>query len=373
MHITIPRAALAQATGLVQRIVERRNTIPILSNLALIAEDGALTIVATDLDIEARTTVQATIVRSGRITVPAHMFADVAGKLPDGLVTIDDGKADGRLVVSAGRSRFQLQTLPFDDFPPMAAEDLPTRFELPKADLERMFGRTQMAVSTEEVRYYLNGVFLHAPPGVDPPVLRAVATDGHRLARLDAPLPAGAAGMPGIIVPRKTVGEVLRLAKSAGDTIAVELSDAKIRMTFGATVVTSKLIDGTFPDYDRVIPKDNANTATFEVAALQSALDRVTTINNERGRAVKLSLTEGLLALSVTNPDSGTAEDELPIESGAHFKPIEIGFNGRYLAELASTSSAAKLHAAFGDPGSPSVWSPLDDPRALYVLMPMRV
>ncbi|WP_075216107.1 DNA polymerase III subunit beta, partial [Mongoliimonas terrestris] len=247
MHITIPRAALAQATGLVQRIVERRNTIPILSNLALIAEDGTLTIVATDLDIEARTTVQATIVRSGRITVPAHMFADVAGKLPDGLVTIDDGKADGRLVVSAGRSRFQLQTLPFDDFPPMTAEDLPTRFELPKADLERMFGRTQMAVSTEEVRYYLNGVFLHAPPGVDPPVLRAVATDGHRLARLDAPLPAGAAGMPGIIVPRKTVGEVLRLAKAPGDTIAVELSDAKIRITFGTTIITSKLIDGTFP------------------------------------------------------------------------------------------------------------------------------
>ncbi|RMF04798.1 MAG: DNA polymerase III subunit beta, partial [Alphaproteobacteria bacterium] len=242
---------------------------------------------------------------------------------------------------------------------------------IPAADLKRLIEKTRFAISTEETRYYLNGIYLHCAESEAGEKLRAVATDGHRLAQVDVPLPEGASGMPGIIVPRKTVHEVYRLIEAADDGVKVELSTSKIRFTAGDVVLTSKLIDGTFPDYERVIPKDNDKRLRVARTAFSSAVDRVSTLSSDKGRAVKLQLGDGKLVLSVNNPDSGSATEELDVE----FKDddLEIGFNARYLLDIASQLETDTAEFLLADPGSPTMVRDDGDTSALYVLMPMRV
>jgi DNA polymerase-3 subunit beta len=245
------------------------------------------------------------------------------------------------------------------------------KFTLKAADLKRLIEKTQFAISTEETRYYLNGIYFHvAGPGTDQ-TLRAVATDGHRLAQMELDLPEGAAGMPGIIVPRKTVGEVQRLMEDNEAEVQIELSPGKIRFTVGDTVLTSKLIDGTFPDYSRVIPVNNDKELVVDKKEFESAVDRVSTVSSERGRAVKLSITGGRLLLSVTNPDSGSANEEIEVEYAAD--PIDIGFNSRYLLDIAAQIEGEAAVLKLADPGSPTLIQDKDPHGALYVLMPMRV
>ena len=275
------------------------------------------------------------------------------------------------LAIRAGRSRFTLQTLPESDFPDLAAGEMTHSFALAASDVKRLIDRSQFAISTEETRYYLNGIYLHAAGSAKATTLRAVATDGHRLAQVDLPLPQGASGMPGAIVPRKTVGEVHRLIEDSEAEVTIELSQGKIRFTIGNVVMTSKLIDGTFPDYGRVIPQNNDKELVVDKADFAAAVDRVSTISSERGRAVKLALASGRLVLSVTNPDSGSATEEIEVEYAAD--PIDIGFNSRYLLDIAAQIEGEAAVLRLADPGSPTLIQDRDNKTALYVLMPMRV
>lgn len=372
MKITVERAELLKALSHMHRVVERRNTIPILANVLLRAEKSTLQLKATDLDLEVTETIAAEVAPGGATTVPAHMFYEIVRKLPEGSqVALETAGDRATLEIRAGRSRFTLQTLPESDFPDFAAGDLTHRFKLAAGDLKRLIDKTQFAISTEETRYYLNGIYLHTAGSGKAAMLRGVATDGHRLAQYELPLPAGATGMPGVIVPRKTVGEVQRLIEDSEAQVEIELSQAKIRFKIGDVVLISKLIDGTFPDYARVIPLGNDKELQVQKKEFEAAIDRVSTISSERGRAVKFSLSNGRLVLSVVNPDSGSATEELEVEYGA--EPLEIGFNARYLLDIAAQLDGEVAILKFADPGSPTLIQDKDAKGALYVLMPMRV
>jgi DNA polymerase-3 subunit beta len=372
MRITIERASLLKALNHVQSVVERRNTIPILSNVLLHAEKGTLSLTATDLDIEVVESVAADVVRAGATTASAHTLYDIVRKLPDGAqVQLEFGENDGRLSLSAGRSRFQLQALPREDFPSMAAGTLPHKFSLASADLAELIDKTRFAVSTEETRYYLNGIYLHAHQEKNKHFLRAVATDGHRLARYETQAPKGAAEIPGIIVPRKTVNEVRKLLEDIEDAVSISVSETKIKFNLGSVTLTSKLIDGTFPEYQRVIPTGNDKMLEVVRDDFKEAIDRVSTVSTEKSRAVKLNLEKGKLTLSVVSPEAGTATEELIIEyKGA---AIEIGFNARYIMDILERIDGAKAVFLFSDAGSPTLVKESEGEAALYVLMPMRV
>jgi DNA polymerase III subunit beta len=373
MKVSIEHSVLLRSLSHVHRVVERRNTIPILSNVLLRAEGGRLGLKATDLDLEITESLPADVSMPGATTVPAHTLYDIVRKLPDGAqISLESGAEASQLILRAGRSRFTLQALSEADFPDLAAGDPGFHFELPTGDLQRLIEKTQFAISTEETRYYLNGIYVHTVESDGGPMLRAVATDGHRLARAQSPAPAGASGMPGIIIPRKTVSEVLKLVADKTDTnVAIDLSVSKIRFTVGTIVLTSKLIDGTFPDYNRVIPLANDKRLTVERADFARSVDRVSTISSERGRAVKLSLGDGRLTLSVNNPDAGNAVEELEVDYDA--SPIDIGFNARYLLDIAGQLEGDTALFKLADPGSPTVIQDREGASTLYVLMPMRV
>jgi DNA polymerase III subunit beta len=371
MRVTVERAALLRSLGHVHRVVERRNTIPILSNVLLRTDEGGLRLKATDLDIEVTETIPAEASAAGSTTVPAHVIYDIVRKLPEGAqVSLEMAGDAGQMQIRSGRSRFMLQALPESDFPDLAAGDLPHRFTLAAGDLKRLIDKTQFAISTEETRYYLNGIFLHTLDAGGQTLLRAVATDGHRLARVELPAPKGSEGMPGVILPRKAVAEIQKLLES-GEDVLIELSSAKVRLTIGGVVLTSKLIDGTFPDYQRVIPQGNDKRLVVEREDFAKAVDRVSTISSERGRAVKLALNDGRLTLTVNNPDSGSATEEIEVDYDS--APIDIGFNARYLLDITGQLDGDTALFKLADPGSPTVIQDREGAAALYVLMPMRV
>lgn len=374
MKFSIERAVLVKAVAQAQSVVERRNTIPILGNVRIDAGPDGVSFRATDLDTEIVDKAAAQVERPGATTVSAVMLNEIARKLPDGsLVTLTLDGASGRLTVEAGRSTFSLATLPPEDFPVMASSEYAANFSAPAGALKRLFDKSQFAVSNEETRYYLNGVYMHVASGEDGEALRCVATDGHRLARIDGPLPDGASGMPGVIVPRKTVAELLKLLGQAGqdEPIAVSVSETKIRFATPDVTLTSKVIDGTFPDYARVIPLQNARRLEVDAADFARAVDRVATVSSERSRAVKLALDEDRLVLSVHAPDAGAAEEELAVAYGDG--ALEIGFNAKYLKEIADQVDHENAVFLFNGPGDAALIREGGDTSAVYVVMPMRV
>ncbi len=371
MRATIERATLLKSLSHVQSVVERRNTIPILSNVLIEAnESGAIKLTATDLDLQIVETFSADVEVAGATTVSAHTLFEIARKLPEGS-QVQLHAADGRMAVNAGRARFSLATLPRDDFPMIAEGELPTTFELPAASLIQIIDKTRFAISTEETRYYLNGIFFHVSEDPEP-MLKAAATDGHRLARITLPRPDGAEGMPDIIIPRKCIAEVRKLLdESGGNTIRIDLSASKIRFTFDSAILTSKLIDGTFPDYSRVIPTGNDKLLRIDPKAFSQGVDRVATIASEKTRAVKMALDKDKITLSVTSPENGTAAEEV---SGQYNSDgFEIGFNARYLMDILSEIEGDVVELHLADASAPTLIRENDKSPALYVLMPMRV
>jgi DNA polymerase III subunit beta len=372
MRVIIERAALLKSLTHVQSVVERRNTIPILANVLIQAEAGSIRLTATDLDIEVVETAPADVAQDGATTVPAHMMHDIVRKLPDvAQVQIEQGPDEGRLSVFSGRSRFSLQALPPQDFPDLAAGEPTHRFSLAATTFKELIDHTRFAISTEETRYYLNGIYLHTATTDGGTRLRAVATDGHRLAQAQTDSPKGAEGMPGIIVPRKTVLELTKLVEGVEGDVEISLSSTKIRFDLGSLVLTSKLIDGTFPDYERVIPRQNEKRLEVDTKLFVQAVDRVSTISSEKGRAMKLNLAGDKLVLSVNNPDSGSAEEELSVSYSAD--PLDIGFNSRYLLDIAGQLKGETASFELADAGSPAIVRDPSDESALYVLMPLRV
>ncbi len=372
MKISIERGTLLKAVAQAQSVVERRNTIPILANVLIEAEGETVSFRATDLDIEVLDRAPAQVEQPGATTVSAVLLHEIVRKLPDGaLVQLADDPRTGRLTVAAGRSTFALATLPREDFPVMASTEYSSNFSAKAGDLKRLFEKSRFAISTEETRYYLNGVYMHLADGPEGRVLRCVATDGHRLAQVDAPIPEGAEGMPGVIVPRKTVGELRKLLEDDDAQIAVSVSETKLRFATPEITLTSKVIDGTFPDYTRVIPTGNTRRLEVDAAEFARAVDRVATVSSERSRAVKMVLEDDRLILSVTAPDSGTAEEELAVAYAD--EKLEIGFNAKYLLEIAGQVDRENAVFLFNAPGDPTLMREGGDASAIYVVMPMRV
>jgi DNA polymerase-3 subunit beta len=367
MKATIERATLLKSLGHVQSVVERRNTIPILSNVLLEArDDGSIRLMATDLDLQVDESVPANVGQPGATTLSAHTLFDIVRKLPEGS-QVELAAAEGKMQVVAGRSRFSLSTLPRDDFPVIAEGDLPTRFELPAATLRQIIEKTRFAISSEETRYYLMGIFLHI---VDDQ-LRAAATDGHRLARVTVGKPDGADGMPDVIIPRKAVAELYRLLEELEGTVEISLSPTKIRFGLGSAVLTSKLIDGTFPDYNRVIPTANDKLLKLDPKSFSAGVDRVSTIASEKTRAVKMSVDRDKVTLSVTSPENGVATEELAADYGAD--GLEIGFNAKYLLDILGEIDGDTVEVHLADAAAPTLLREGEKSNALYVLMPMRV
>ncbi len=367
MKFSMDRSALLGALGHVQNVVERRNTIPILSNVLMNAEDGKVNFVATDLDIEISEAAQANVDAPGNVTAPAHTLYDIARKLPDGSeVSLSIG-VDGRLEVIAGRSQFTLPLLPPGDFPKMVSDDFTHNFTLTAPELIRLIDKTRFAISTEETRYYLNGIYFH----VDDGKLRCVATDGHRLALSEMALPTGAESIPGIIIPRKTIAEIRRLIDGLSESVKISVSDAKIQFKVGTAVLISKLIDGTFPDYNRVIPKDGDKELIIDNKVFANAVDRVATISAEKSRSIKLTISGDSLTLAVNNPEHGNAHEDLMVNYGA--EDLEIGFNAKYLLDVSRQIESRDIHFYLSDPAAPALVKDTEDPGSLFVLMPLRV
>jgi DNA polymerase-3 subunit beta len=377
MKLTIERTALLKALGHVQSVVERRNTIPILSNVLLSAGQGQVAFSATDLDMEITDSSPCQVEGPGQITAPAHTLYEIVRKLPEGAdVSLSYAGDDPRLTVSAGRSRFNLPVLPAGDFPVMSAEGLAGGVEIDTGELIRLIDKTRFAISTEETRYYLNGLYLHAVVEEGQAKLRAVATDGRRLALAEMPAPDGFSGAPGVIIPRKTINEARRLLDDGGENVTLGISAQKVRLGVGNTAMTSKVIDGSFPPYERVIPRDNKRVMTLDNALFAAAVDRVATISTEQSRAVKLAIESGRMTLTVRNMDAGQAVEELEIDYEG--EPFEIGFNARYILDVTSQIGGEITEFRFAEHvGGATVLDPtlvLDptDAGVQYVLMPLR-
>ncbi len=370
MKLTIERAVLLKALAPVQSVVERRGTIPILANVKLEADKNGLSLTATDMDIAIVNKVAAKAEKSGAITVPAHMFYEIVRKLPDS-ATIEIQAEGGKLTIASSNSRFSVATLPATDFPVMAEGDLAHNFVITPAECKALLEKTRFAISTEETRYYLNGIYLHAASSAGAPVLRAVATDGHRLARMEVALPEGAESIPGVIIPRKTVSELYKLVEEGGERVEISLSESKIRFAVGGSVLVSKLIDGAFPDYERVIPTGNDKVMEVDGRVFAQAVDRVSVITSEKSRGIKLAMSPNTLTLTASSAEQGTATETLAVAYGAD--AVEIGFNARYLLDMMQQVEGDTAQFVFADSASPTIVRDPSDVGALYVIMPMRV
>ena len=372
MKLSIERNTLLKAVSHAQSVVERRNTIPILANVLIEAEDDKVQFRATDLDVEIVDRVQAKVDRTGSTTVSAVLLHEIARKLPDGaLIELAADTASNRLTVAAGRSNFSLATLPKEDFPIMASSEYAANFSAKSGDLRRLFDKSRFAISTEETRYYLNGVYMHSATFENSKVLRCVATDGHRLARVDTGLPEGAEELPGVIIPRKTVSEIRKFLDDDEVQIAVSISETKVRFATPDITLTSKVIEGTFPDYTRVIPASNEKKLEVDADEFAKAVDRVSTVSSERSRAVKLNLEDDQLTLIVNSPDSGAAEEQVAVAYSD--ERLEIGFNAKYLLEISGQIDKENAIFMFNSSGDPVLIREGNDLSAVYVVMPMRV
>ena len=370
MKLTIERSLLLKALSHIQNVVERRQTIPVLSNVLMETNGDEVSLRATDNEIEITEKLPASVEVQGAVTIPAHKLYDIVKKLADGsqiqLTAIDE---TGQVSLVSGRAKFALSSLPADGFPTMVQEDMPYVFQVESKDMLDLITKTGFAVSMEETRYNLNGIYMHEKKGEEPN-LTAVATDGHRLACAGIALPNGAEGMPGIIIPRKTIGELAKLASETNDSVQVSLSSNQIRFALGDIVLSSRLIDGTYPEYEKVIPVNNDKKLQADAKTLASVIERVAVVS-EKSRGIKLSLQPGLIQVFATSADEGSAEDEM--DAVYDGESLEIGFNFRYLLDILAQVKSETVQLYLQDGISPVILQDEGDDSALYVLMAMRV
>lgn len=360
MKLTIEQNYLASLLSRVTKAVESRNSIPILSNVLLIAEGDTLKAIATDLDVEVASTAEAQVEQGGSTTVQASTLQSIVNKLSKGKLVALEYDA-GTLKVSSGRSNLTLSSLPVEDFPRVANDEYDATFNADQAELKRMFELTEPSMSTEETRYYLNGVYLHSHEGNS----RAVSTDGHRLAMVDSTI---SAEFPPVIVPRKTVGLIKALLDEGDSTVSA--SATKVRFDFGHTVVVSKVIDGAYPDYSRIIPTGWETEVTVNANDVKQAAALVSEVSGDRIRAVKVNVGTDMVTLTVRSGiDVGVEEVDAAVSGDA----VEVGVNSKYLAEILKACNGDNAVMRFNGSGSTIVVKPEEDDKALFLVMPMRV
>jgi len=370
-HFTIERRALLPALAVVNRAVEKRPTVPILGNVLIAWEDGHLTVSGTNLDVEVKArALQAGIPKFPAFTVSSALLHSAVGKLPDGCEIEFEG--DNAIInIRAGRSRLQIPVLPASDFPVMPGNNFPHGFSLSANDLSRVLSTVGFAVSTEEQRYYLNGIFMHSDKGK----LTFVATDGHQFAHMKVNAPDGCDGMPGVIIPRGVLPLLAHCTKASGD-VAISLSDSKIRASFqDGVTVTSKLVDGTYPDYQRIIPTRNDKFYHVDREAMLAAISRVSLVVSEKSDAIKFAFGADDVRLEIENPQAGTMEDAVSL-SDSHPEDTVIALSYKYCTNVLSAIGSEEVRFALESPTSPCLVSPVQDPEAgdlpLFIIMPMR-
>ena len=369
MQVYVERNDLVKALGHSHSVVEKKTTVPVLSHLLLTTEGGKLKVTSTDLELAIIETVEAEIPQEGSAVVLENTFYEIVRKLPDGSKVMLQMKENGhQLAVVSGASRFTLSCLPAKEFPAVQVIDLPCHFKIPAKNLSRLLSRTEFAMSTEETRYYLNGIYLHPYNGTE---LRAVATDGHRLARVSVPFPEEAQEFPGIIISRKTVNEVLKILMTQTSDVEVNLSETQITFIFENVILTSRLIDGVFPDYEKAIPGGNDKVVRLDVNPFLKAVERVAIISSDHSRGLKIEAQEGKLTLSSANSEIGSATEEIEVQYEAD--SMEVGFNSKYLMDIAKQMENEQAELAFSDSNTAVVIKNMADALSLYVLMPMRV
>ena len=368
MKFTIDKTLLIKPLSHIQSIVERRNTIPILSNVVIKAHSGVLSLSATDMDIDILENIECNVLEEGNATITAHILYEIVKKLPDGSeLTLEKNNNNATLI--SNKSKFTLPLLPIEDYPDISDGELEDSFLITSGNLRRLIDRTKFAISIEETRYYLNGIFFH----ILNKDLIAVATDGHRLAKASVPMPTGAENLEGIIVPRKTINEIRKLIDEIpSDTeINVSFSDSRIKFKAGKTILTSKLIDGNFPDYEKVIPSQNKNVLNIDSQLFSESIDRVSTIFSDKSRSIKLIITNNVLKLDASSPDTGFASEEIQVDYIG--EDLNIGFNSRYLLDITSQIGSGEITILFDDDGSPALINSKNDNQACFVIMPMRI
>jgi DNA polymerase-3 subunit beta len=366
MNLSISREALLKPLQAVIGVVERRQTMPILANVLLAIKDSQLLITATDLEVElvAATTLDKNQ-KAAEITVPARKLLDICRALPDNSTI--NLKLDGdRLTIKSGRSRFVLATLAAADFPVVEDIGADRTLNLAQTDVRRLLDKTHFSMAQQDVRYYLNGLLLETGGGY----IRAVATDGHRLALCEVESAKQSDAMQQVIIPRKGVLELQRLLTDEGD-VELSIGSNHIRATVGDIRFTSKLIDGRFPDYDRVIPKPDGNTLTASREYLRHALQRAAILSNEKYRGIRLDLDQKSLRIQANNPDQEEAQDELEVDY--HGDALEIGFNVNYLLDALAAVDDEEVEVGFVDSNSSCVIHSPGNDSAKFVVMPMRL
>jgi DNA polymerase-3 subunit beta len=366
MKFSIQRENLLKPLQQIIGVVERRQTLPVLGNVLVQSGDKGLTLTATDLEVELVATIEQSVDEGGEVTLPARKLFDICRALPEGS-TLEINIEQERALVKSGRSRFTLSTLPAGDFPVIEEMKTALSFTLPEKALKEIIERTHFAMAQQDVRYYLNGLMLE----VDTDALRAVATDGHRLAMSEVAVETGVGEPTQIIVPRKGVQELLRSLESSDAEVRLALGTNHIRINTPELQVTSKLIDGRFPDYERVMPKGGDKVITAETTGLRQALSRTSILSNEKYRGIRLSLDNNSLRIQAHNPEQEEAEEELEINYSAD--PLEIGFNVTYLLDALSALPGDEVRILLSDANSSCL---IDDPEGgpnRYVVMPMRL
>lgn len=361
MKIEIEQSSLSALLSRVQNAVEKRNNIPVLSNVLLSAFADTLQAVATDMDVEVTTTAQASVMSTGACTVSASTLAAIVTKLGKGKIVTLESK-DNILTISSGRSSISLAELPVEDFPRIASSEYEAIFQSDQDQVKRLLDLSAFAMSTEETKYYLGGIYLHPIDGF----ARAVSTDGHRLAKIDSKIEAE---FPGVIIPRKTVNLVKALIDDDG-LVSVSVSQTKIKFDFSHTVVVSKVIDGVFPDYTRIMPKDHQTEVIVSANDVKQASALVSLVSGEKVRAVKVSAKDGILTLTVR---AGTEIGVEDVDAELIGEPVELGVNSKYLADILSACNGDNAVLRFQTSGDPIVIQPQEDDQAMFLCMPMRI